>query len=605
MLGQARSGDWDHLNFAFDINTSATLYFVYAEGDTETSTLTIKRRMSDGRETTILSETRGLGDFNELGLDFGAFLGVHEALFHNNQLYILAPIQKADFGDGVKSIINPDVSIRQRSAEKTGERNVTTSTNLNPSRRIIAPGEDIPLRIYFDGTVSGATQSDLTVYGGTLVSFSISSRSIDVAIRPDSKTHHKNIVIDFAEDAVDQGNEAWRIVISFGTQRSRSKSAGMALYRCDVTAARPSLTVVETWDFVTRGGCNLTVHDAAVHFTESPPALTHFKPINPDLENYWTDEALTETPGYNQIADPLGALKKVARSGEIESLGNLWYDDRAWNVACTRPLSIDSDLHLIMGYGSLDAVLRFNSPASQVDNVQHLVYGKTLQRVVSEASFSGSVYDAFLSLAKLLNATLTFRSNIVEIRGRSPLKAETDGASGTGTGDIGFQNAKGRFPASGYLRIGDEFLKYTGRSSGAFTGLTRGVLGTPVADHPDASECVFLHAVIGAQLHSGNVTITADAARIFNVIRNSSGTVEVRDTESLEKYGEKVYTLDFGKLTDHDIAWQEMLMAAYLEALKDLHHQITLKLKPIGSLRLGDVIGVHYDELVYAVQICR
>ena len=154
---------------------------------------------------------------------------------------------------------------------------------MNPSNQIVAPGEDIPLRIDFDGSVSGATQNDLTVYGGTIVSgsFSISSDMIDVTIRPDSQTHHKNITIDLAEDAVDQGNEAWRIVISFGTQRSRTKTAGMALYKCNVM--NPSLTLIEKWDFVQLGGCNLIVHDGSVHYMESPPASTRFKPYNPDL----------------------------------------------------------------------------------------------------------------------------------------------------------------------------------------------------------------------------------------------------------------------------------------------------------------------------------
>ena len=100
---------------------------------------------------------------------------------------MLVPIQKADLGDDTRSIVNPDVNIEQRTAEKSGERNVTTSTNLNPSNRVLAPGEDIPLRIDFDGTVTGATQNDLTVYGGTIVSFSISSDMIDVTIRPDSQ----------------------------------------------------------------------------------------------------------------------------------------------------------------------------------------------------------------------------------------------------------------------------------------------------------------------------------------------------------------------------------------------------------------------------------
>lgn len=283
MIGQAVGTYQNHLNFAFDINSSGTLYFVYATGEADSSTLTIKRRTSDGTLTTVLSETRGVGDFNELGFDFGAFLGCHEALFHNNLLYMLVPIQKVDFGDDTQSVVNPDVNIEQRTAEKSGERNVTTHTNVNPSSIILAPGEDIPLRIDFDSLVSGATQDDLTVYGGTIQSFSISSDMIDVTIRPNSKTRHKTIIIDLAEDAVDQTNEAWRITIDFETERSRAKSAGAVLYRCDVTARNPSLTVVDTWDFVHLAGCNLTVHDGNVHYAEHPPASRKFKPYNPDL----------------------------------------------------------------------------------------------------------------------------------------------------------------------------------------------------------------------------------------------------------------------------------------------------------------------------------
>ena len=271
---QQKHPSYSHLNFAFDLTSSGTLYFVYATGDEHTSSLVIKRRTSNGTETTVLSETRSIGGFSELGFDFGAFLGCYEALFHNNQLYMLCPIQKVRLGDDTKSVINPDVDIEQRSAEKSGsgERNVTASTNLNPSNQIVAPGEDIPLRIDFDGSVSGATQNDLTVYGGTIVSgsFSISSDMIDVTIRPNSKTHHKNITIDLAEDAVDQGNEAWRITIDFETQRSRRKSAGMVLYRVSTTAANPTLEVIDKWDFVQNAGCGLVVHDGNVHYMEQP-----------------------------------------------------------------------------------------------------------------------------------------------------------------------------------------------------------------------------------------------------------------------------------------------------------------------------------------------
>ncbi len=284
MIDQATLNYHNHLNFAFDVTSGGDIYFVYATGDENVSTLVIKRRTSGGTETTRLSETRTIGNVAGFSRGFGVFLGAHECLFYNNQLYILAPIQAVDLGEEAQSFTaDPDITIEQLSPEKTGERNVTAATNLNPTSTRLAPGDDIPLRIDFDGSVSGATQNDLTVYGGTIQSFSISSDMIDVTIRPDDLTAHKNILIDLAEDAVSQGNEAWRITIDFGTRRSREKAAGMALFSCDVTAGTPSLTVIEKWDFVSHSAANLIVHSGSVHYTEQPIAASRFKPINSSL----------------------------------------------------------------------------------------------------------------------------------------------------------------------------------------------------------------------------------------------------------------------------------------------------------------------------------
>ena len=273
MIGQAVGKSQNHLNFAFDITSTGTIYFVYAIDDANSSTLTIKRRTSGGTESTILTDIRGLAAFSDIHSEFGAYLGAHEVLFHNNQLYILAPMQSADFGeDATDTQADPDFIIEIADTGMSGERNVTTSTNLNPTSTRLAPGDDIPIRIDFNGSISGATQSDLTVYDGTIQSFSISSDMIDVTIRPDDLTRHRNIVIDLAENAVDQNNEATRIIVDFGTRRSRTKTGGMVLYRCNVTAGSPSLTVIDRWDFVHQSGCNLTVHDGAVHFTEQPSA---------------------------------------------------------------------------------------------------------------------------------------------------------------------------------------------------------------------------------------------------------------------------------------------------------------------------------------------
>ena len=604
MIGQMRGKYQNHLNFAFDITSSGDIYFVYAEGDAEFSTLIIKRRTSGGTETTVFSETRAIGYFDELGFDFGAFLGAYEALFYNNNLYILAPIQKADLGNDTQNIINPDVNIEQRSAEKTGERNVTTNTNLNPTNLTLAPGDDIPLRINFDSTVTGATQGDLTVYGGTIQSFSISSDMIDVTIRPDSKTHHKTLIVDLAEDAVDQTNEAWRITIDFETTRSQTKASGMALYRCNVTAGSPSLTVIETWDFATRGGCNLVVHDGAVHFMEHPPASTIYKPYNPDLDSYSDPDSDDGGFGYNILPEALGALKKIDTNGDIESLGNLWYDERPYNVSGARALSFDDELHVTMGYGNMNEVLRYNSLASKADNFVHLVFGNRLRYIIPAFQPTGNIYSKLAEFARMVGATGSFDGNIISVVDRRPYRAKTDGATGTGTGNLDVDSENKAFPTSGYLRIDDEFIGYTGISSGAFTGITRGALGSEPVSHSDNTGILFVNALF-SEREILQINPSTDTTRHHNIIRDSENAFEVKDDDSIAQYRTQPYTLDLG-LTRNEDAWIETIFAEYLSELKNLGSVVDVKLRPQKksfALDLGQFIGLRHGSVVYALRI--
>ena len=380
---------------------------------------------------------------------------------------------------------------------------------------------------------------------------------------------------------------------------SRTKAAGMVLYRVSTNAGTPTLTVLEKWDFVHQAGCNLTVHDGDLHFVEHPPVGVNFKPLNPDLDTYSTDM------GYNVLPESLGALKKIRSSGAIEELGNLWHSDRPFNMAATRCVSFGGDLHLIMGYGNPDEVLRYNSLASGADNMAHIVYGKTLHYVLPNFQPRGSVYAALADIAKSVNAVLSFRQNVVVIADRRPFRALTDGATGTGTGDLSFDTANKTFPESGYLFIGKEILKYTGISGDTFTGITRGVLGSAIADHPDNSEILYLDTLIQSK-NLGSpykaITLQSDTNRIFNVIRDSAGVAEVRDEESIQRYGERPYTLNLG-LTRHEKAWIEEVFASYLAELKDLQSIVNIQVVPDFSLRLGHIVPFVYAGDVRAMRI--
>ena len=88
MIDQTDLNYHNHLNFAFDVNSSGDIYFVYSVGDTDESSLIIKRRTSAGVETTILTDTQDLADLTTLDDAGGAYLGAHEAIFHDDTIFI-------------------------------------------------------------------------------------------------------------------------------------------------------------------------------------------------------------------------------------------------------------------------------------------------------------------------------------------------------------------------------------------------------------------------------------------------------------------------------------------------------------------------------------
>ena len=99
VIAQTTLNYHNHLNFAFDVLSNDTVYFVYAVGDDTESSLVIKRDVS-GTETTILTDTQDFEDLTHLDENGGAYLGCYEALFHNNNLYMLCPIQRVDEDSG-------------------------------------------------------------------------------------------------------------------------------------------------------------------------------------------------------------------------------------------------------------------------------------------------------------------------------------------------------------------------------------------------------------------------------------------------------------------------------------------------------------------------
>ena len=596
MIGQAVGKSQNHLNFAFDINSSGSIYFVYATtGIPSDVTVVDNQPLGPGGSITIANNLSGNSapfilrletpGSNYAGAPSVTIVGIDTSGEPQTRtITFTRPGQTRELTQTFLEI----TSISASASWVRGNLIVTAIFQEVASQLIIERRTSGGVvSTVFSDTQALSTLTDLDDTGGAYLGCH------------ECVFHSNQLYLLCPIQRVDEDSGTYT--------PSRTKSAGMVLYRCNVTAANPSLTVIETWDFVQLAGCNLTVHDGAVHFTEQPSAASRFKPINPDLDGYWTDNERKETMGYNIVEEALGALKKINASGEVESLGNVWYTDRPFNVFPTRMLSIEDDLHLCAGYGGFDELLRFNSLASQQDNGVHIVYGRTLHYVLPTFQPNGrSIYAALAGLAKSVNATLSFRQNIVFITDRRPFRTLTDGATGTGTADIGFSDANKTFPSSGYLLIGKEILKYTGISGGnLFTGITRGVLGSDIINHADASEVLYLDNIIeteGLGSPYKKITLQSDTNRIFNIIRDSGGIAEVRDEDSIAKYGERPYTLDLG-LTRHEKAWIEQTFASYLEELKDLQQIVNIQAVPDFSLRLGQIMPFFYAGQLKAMRI--
>ena len=317
-----------------------------------------------------------------------------------------------------------------------------------------------------------------------------------------------------------------------------------------------------------------------------------------------TEATYNAEMGYNVLPESLGALKKINASGGVESLGNLWYDERPYNVAGARALSFDDELHVTMGYGNANEVLRYNSLASKADNFVHLVFGNKLKYIVPAFQPSGNVYNKIAELARQVGATVSFDGNLISIVDRRPFRAKADGTTGTGTGNLDFDSENKAFPTGGYLRIGDEFIGYTGISSGAFTGIIRGALGSEPVNHLDNTGVLYANALF-SEREILKIDASTDTTRHHNIIRDGDNLFEVSDETNIAQYRKQPYTLNLG-LTRNEDAWIETIFAEYLSELKNLGSVFDLQLRPRKksfALDLGQLIGLRHGSVAYVLRV--
>ena len=274
--------------------------------------------------------------------------------------------------------------------------------------------------------------------------------------------------------------------------------------------------------------------------------------------------------GYNIVEESLGALKKINNSGEVESLGNVWYTDRPFNVFPTRMLSIEGDLHLCAGYGNLDELLRVQLAGESAGQWGTYRLWQDAALCASDIPAERAEYLRRVggSSQKSVNATLSFREERRHDNRPASVSCVDGWCDGDRNGGHRFQRCEQSIPVKRLPahREGD-IADIASISSGAFTGITRGVLGSDIENQvSDESGILYLDNLIqteGLGSPYKKITLQSDTNRIFQCQLEILGVSRRYGMKrvSIARYRERpYYALDLG-LTRHEKAWIEEIFS--------------------------------------------
>lgn len=281
LMRQTNIANYNHLNFAFDVLSNETVYLVDCWKINETvinETVTVvDQSLPNGasQSLTLSNNLSGVAASQQLFIQVtvsrtdlrgdtrGTITGIDE-----NGKTVSENYGQAGRGNGVYSGVSKHSYQRITSVTGGGSHagarvkitNITGDVTTLSIRRRTAAGVETTL---FSEAILLKDNTQQPPVESTLI-------GVHEAL------FHNNFLYFLAIVARLKDNNGTRFL-------EKTQSAAMRLYRCNVTASKPSLTLIDKWDFLSHSGCNLTVHNGAVHYMEHPRSATAFKPINKEL----------------------------------------------------------------------------------------------------------------------------------------------------------------------------------------------------------------------------------------------------------------------------------------------------------------------------------
>ena len=433
---------------------------------------------------------------------------------------------------------------------------------------------------FVSGTENDSTLTIKKISGGNTTT--ILERTL-LSSRLDDLDQSGNTWLGVQELLVDEEN-FYLIVPVSRNNRDISTSAGVILYRYSIVTQQ--LTPLSKNDFVQHGSCMLTKFDDDIYFVESPTVTNEYPAHHREIEHL-----TSESKGF---------LYRIRTSvdADVETIGNIYFDSgKAYNSQLPmKALDFDEDLNFIMGYGDIKSVSKLNSEASNPENWQWLSFGKKHRYKVPVLKKEGEIFGALTQIAGTIGGTISIDKNVITIQNRQARGAVITFAITSKDTEIPYDFANVTFPEKGYLLIGSELVKYTGKTDTHFTGITRGFLSTDIQDHEKHELITFVKRTIEdrEKINSSEpylqVTVSLDSPHLYNsVSEGSPERINLEDEESQKKFGERGLHLNLGT-TEHEIPYSTFISEQYLQRFKDLSYIVNTKVRAFFSMNLGEFV---------------
>lgn len=217
-------------------------------------------------------------------------------------------------------------------------------------------------------------------------------------------------------------------------------------------------------------------------------------------------------------------------------------------------------------------------------------------------------WDVLTELATITHTTIGFEQDSFTMRTRDAVRTRLTNDALKDDAFLQVEDTT-EFPASGFVLIRQEVIKYSARQTVGAAGrlmiASRGVHGSDVSAYEAGAEVILVDAFAFDHAVDSNlisVNLEPDFLNLYNQITVRYGDdnrAYVEDADSVSVYGERPYELSLANLSDHERDWAKRLAESYLKETSKIRSLVSLVLRWSPELEIGQIVVVHHEDNIH------